>query len=46
MNRPKKVGAVVMTGPGKVEYQELPYPDHLEPGALIVKMEICLLRIC
>ena len=40
MDRPNKVGAVVMTGPGKVEYQELPYPDHLEPGALIVKIEM------
>ena len=36
----KKVKAVVMTGPGKVEVQELPYPDHLEPGAAIVKMEM------
>lgn len=40
MTKPKLVKAVVMTGPGKVEYQELPYPDHLEPGALIVKMEM------
>jgi len=40
MTKPKFVKAVVMTGPGKVEYQELPYPDHLEPGALIVKMEM------
>jgi L-iditol 2-dehydrogenase len=40
MTRPKFVKAAVMTGPGKVEYQELPYPDHLEPGALIVKMEM------
>jgi threonine dehydrogenase-like Zn-dependent dehydrogenase len=36
----KTVKAVVMTGPGKVEVQELPYPDHLEPGAAIVKMEM------
>jgi len=36
----KKVKAVVMTGPGKVEVRELPYPDHLEPGAAIVKMEM------
>jgi threonine dehydrogenase-like Zn-dependent dehydrogenase len=40
MNRPEKVKAVVMTGPGKVECQELPYPDHLEPGAVIVKIEM------
>jgi L-iditol 2-dehydrogenase len=40
MDRTNKVGAVVMTGPGKVEYQDLPYPDQLEPGALIVKMEM------
>jgi L-iditol 2-dehydrogenase len=40
MTRPEKVKAVVMTGPGEVEYQELPYPDHLEPGAVIVKMEM------
>jgi len=40
MTKPEFVKAVVMTGPGKVEYQELPYPDHLEPGALIVKMEM------
>ena len=36
----KTVGAAVMTAPGKLEYQELPYPDHLEPGAMIVKMEM------
>jgi len=36
----KTVKAVVMTAPGKVEVQELPYPDHLEPGAVIVKMEM------
>jgi L-iditol 2-dehydrogenase len=29
-----------MVAPGKVELQELPYPDHLEPGAVIVKMEM------
>lgn len=40
MSTPKKVKAVVMTAPGQVEYQELPYPDHLEPGAIIVKMEL------
>jgi L-iditol 2-dehydrogenase len=37
---PKTVGAAVMVAPGKLEYQEIPYPDHLEPGAMIVKMEM------
>jgi len=37
---PDKVKAAVMVAPGKVELQELPYPDHLEPGAVIVKMEM------
>jgi threonine dehydrogenase-like Zn-dependent dehydrogenase len=36
----KTVKAAVMTAPGKMETQRLPYPDHLEPGALIVKMEM------
>jgi threonine dehydrogenase-like Zn-dependent dehydrogenase len=36
----EKVKAVVMTGPGKVECQELPYPDRLEPGAVIIKIEM------
>jgi len=40
MERPEKVKAVVMTGPGQVETQFLPYPDHLEPGAVIIKMEM------
>jgi len=35
----KNVRAVVMTAPGKVEVQELPYP-RLEPGALILKMRM------
>ena len=39
-NQGKKVGAAVMVAPGKLEYQELPYPDHLEPGAMIVKVEM------
>lgn len=39
-NKPKTVGAAVMIAPGVVEYQRLPYPDHLEPGAMIVKMEM------
>jgi threonine dehydrogenase-like Zn-dependent dehydrogenase len=37
---PSNVKAVVMKAPGKVEVQDLPYPDHLEPGAMIVKMEM------
>lgn len=37
---PKQVKAAVMVAPGKLEVQELPYPDHLEPGACIVKMEM------
>jgi threonine dehydrogenase-like Zn-dependent dehydrogenase len=37
---PKTVKAVVMVAPGSVEVQELSYPDHLEPGAVIVKMEM------
>jgi len=37
---PKTVKAAVMVAPGKIELQELPYPDHLEPGAVIVKMEM------
>lgn len=36
----KTVKAAVMVAPGKMEVQELPYPDHLEPGACIVKMEM------
>jgi len=38
--RPQTVKAAVMTGPGRMETQQLPYPDHLEPGAVIVKMEM------
>ena len=34
---PKQVKAVVMTGPGKIETQMLPYPK-LEKGALILKV--------
>jgi threonine dehydrogenase-like Zn-dependent dehydrogenase len=34
------VKAAVMVGPGQMEVQELPYPDPLEPGAVIVKMEM------
>jgi len=37
---PDKVKAAVMVAPGKMEFQELPYPDHLESGAVIVKMEM------
>ena len=36
----RTVKAAVMVAPGKMEVQELPYPDHLEPGAAIVKMEM------
>ena len=36
----KTVKAAVMTAPGKMEVQNLPYPDHLEPGACIVKVEM------
>ena len=36
---PKNVKAVVMTAPGKIEVQELPYPK-LERGALILKMQM------
>jgi threonine dehydrogenase-like Zn-dependent dehydrogenase len=39
MERPNRVKAVVMTGPGQVETQWLTYPDHLEPGAVVLKME-------
>jgi len=37
---PTKVKAAVMVEPGRIELQELPYPDHLEPGAVIVRMEM------
>ena len=40
MERPEKVKAVVMTGPGQVEWRELPYPDHLEEGAVVIKVEM------
>jgi threonine dehydrogenase-like Zn-dependent dehydrogenase len=40
MDRPDKVKAVVMTGKGKVECRELPYPDHLEEGAVVIKVEM------
>jgi threonine dehydrogenase-like Zn-dependent dehydrogenase len=36
----KTVKAAVMVGPGQMEVQELPYPDPVEPGAVIVKMEM------
>jgi L-iditol 2-dehydrogenase len=39
-SRPDGVHAAVMVAPGRMEYQTLPYPDHLEPGAMIVKMEM------
>jgi len=34
------VKAAVMVAPGRMEVQELLYPDPLEPGAVIVKMEM------
>jgi len=37
---PETVKAAVMVAPGVIELQELPYPDHLEPGAVIVKVEM------
>src|SRR5271157_6036394 len=40
MERPEKVKAVVMTGPGQVELRELPYPAHLEEGAVVIKVEM------
>lgn len=40
MDHPDKVKSVVMTGPGKVELQEFPWPRDLEPGALIAKIEM------
>lgn len=39
-SRPKTVNAAVMVAPGKMEYRQLPYPDPLEPGAVVVKMEM------
>ncbi len=39
-SRPDRVNAAVMVAPGRMEYQSLPYPDHLEPGAMIVKIEM------
>ena len=35
-----KVKSVVMTGPGEMECQHFPYPKELEPGAMIVKVEM------
>ncbi len=37
---PNTVKAAVMVAPGHIEVQQLPYPEHLEPGACIVKMEM------
>ena len=34
------VKAAVMVAPRRMEVRDLPYPDHLEPGAVIVKMEM------
>ena len=38
--RRETVGAAVMVGPGQMSYQQLPFPDRLEPGAVLVKMEM------
>jgi len=40
MSKPEQVKAVLMTEPGVVQCRKLPYPDHVEPGALIIKMEM------
>jgi len=37
---PEKIKAIVMTGPGKVEMQEFPFPKDLEPGSVIAKVEM------
>ncbi len=37
---PEKVKAAVMVAPGKVECQYLPYPTPIEPGAVIIKVEM------
>jgi threonine dehydrogenase-like Zn-dependent dehydrogenase len=38
--RPERVKAAVMVAPGRMETQQLPYPEELEPGAVVVKMEM------
>ena len=40
MEHIETVKSVVMTGPGNVEVQQLPYPKDLEPGAIIAKIEM------
>jgi len=40
MARPDVVRAVMMTGPGKVEFKKVPYPDHLEERAVVIKVEM------
>jgi threonine dehydrogenase-like Zn-dependent dehydrogenase len=37
---PRTVKAAVMVAPGRMETWDLPYPDELEPGAVLVKMEM------
>lgn len=37
---PDKVKAAVMTGPGKIEIQDFPYPELNDPRAMIIKMEM------
>ncbi len=36
---PPRVRAAVMTGPGRIEVQEFPYPK-VQPGAMLMKMEL------
>jgi L-iditol 2-dehydrogenase len=38
--RPDRVKAAVMVAPGQMETWDQPYPDRLEPGAVVVKMEM------
>jgi len=38
--RPNKVMAAVMTGPGRIEAQEFPYPD-VSDDAMVIALEMC-----
>ncbi len=40
MSKPKQSKAVVMQSPGRVACQYLPYPETLEQGAAIIKIEM------
>ena len=40
LSKPDRVKAAVMVAPKQMETQYLPYPDRLEDGAVIVKMEM------